>query len=54
MMALIVITGTVLAATHSLTYAWWLKEQGNRPGALLVTALSLAVCGLTFWRTIMT
>lgn len=54
MMALIMITAALLAAIHALTYAWWLKEQGNRPGALLVTALSLAVCGLTIWRTITT
>ena len=54
MMAIIMIAGTLLTAAHALTYAWWLKEQGNRPGALLVAALSLVVCGLTFWQTIMT
>ena len=54
MMALIIVAGTLLAAAHALTYVWWLKEQGNRPGALLVAALALTVCGFSLWRTIFT
>lgn len=54
MMTAIILMGTTMAAIHALTYAWWLKCQGNSPGALLVTALSLAVCVFTLWRTITT
>lgn len=53
MMQWIFLIVAALAGLHALTYAVWLKEQGNRPGALLVTALTTAVLGLTAWRTFM-
>lgn len=52
-MKTIVLVAAVMAGIHALTYAVWLKEQGNRPGAWLVTALTSAVLGLTAWRTFM-
>lgn len=53
MMQWLVLLAAVMAGIHALTYAVWLKEQGNRPGAWLVTAVTSAVLGLTAWRTFM-
>lgn len=51
-MKIITLFAALAAAIHALTYAWWLKGQGNRPGAALVIALTLAVMGLTVARMV--
>lgn len=37
---------------HTLTYAWWLKQHGNRIGAIYILLLVLATLALPLLRII--
>lgn len=47
----LMVVATVLAAMHALTYARWMKQNGNNAGAYMVFMLSIIGIGVVTWRT---